>query len=81
MQIEGLEHVEIMRYAYGIEYDYAPPEQLQATLETKNVDGLFLAGQINGTTGVRRSGGTRLDGGNQCRLESAGTRTAHPSPE
>ncbi|MBS3813528.1 tRNA uridine-5-carboxymethylaminomethyl(34) synthesis enzyme MnmG, partial [Candidatus Bipolaricaulota bacterium] len=55
--MEGLENAHIERYGYGIEYDYLPPAQLRATLETKKVDGLFTAGQINGTTGYEEAAG------------------------
>ncbi len=53
--IPALEHVEIVRMGYAVEYDYVPPEQLLPTLETKAVAGLFHAGQINGTSGYEEA--------------------------
>jgi len=53
--ISGLEDVEIMRPAYAIEYDFAPPTQIQHTLETKKINGLYFAGQVNGTSGYEEA--------------------------
>ncbi len=58
--IEGLEEVEIVRPGYGIEYDYVDPIQLKPSLECKSIKGLFLAGQINGTSGYEEAAGQGL---------------------
>jgi tRNA uridine 5-carboxymethylaminomethyl modification enzyme len=61
--IPGLERAEIMRAGYAVEYDFAPPTQLQPSLETKRVGGLFFAGQLNGTSGYEEAAGQGLIAG------------------
>jgi len=56
----GLERARILRYGYAIEYDYAPPTQLEASLAVRGLDGLYLAGQVNGTTGYEEAAGQGL---------------------
>jgi tRNA uridine 5-carboxymethylaminomethyl modification enzyme len=72
LQIEGLEEVRIFRPGYAIEYDYYPPIQLYHTLETKRLENLYFAGQINGTTGYEEAGAQGLMAGINASLKING---------
>lgn len=70
--VPGLEKAQIVRAGYAIEYDYADPTCLKASLEVKNISGLFFAGQINGTTGYEEAGGQGIMAGINAALKVQG---------
>jgi tRNA uridine 5-carboxymethylaminomethyl modification enzyme len=69
--LPGLESVRITKVGYAIEYDYFPPQQLRHTLETRAIDGLFFAGQVNGTTGYEEAAGQGIVAGINAALRAA----------
>lgn len=69
--IPGLENSDIMRFGYAVEYDFAPPTQLYSSMETRLVEGLYFAGQLNGTTGYEEAAGQGLLAGINAALKVA----------
>jgi tRNA uridine 5-carboxymethylaminomethyl modification enzyme len=70
--LPGTENARIVHYAYAIEYDYCPPVQLKPSLETRKISGLFLAGQVNGTSGYEEAAGQGIVAGINAALKLQG---------